>query len=125
MTANIMHPGGGAAAADALPDHPFYPLGIALPGYIANEMSTIRILGIFAGTCVAVGLPTLVAINRTRPDLKKREVSTAMWFVLCGCIHLILEGMLLLPLSPFPLPSAHEYKQHTLCPYLLLSIMTY
>ena len=93
-----VHPG-----ADALPDHPFYPLGIALPGYIANEMSTLRILTIFGATCAAVGLPTLLAINRTRPDLKKREVSTAMWFVLCGCIHLILEGMLVL-LPPPPLP---------------------
>ncbi|KAK8012002.1 hypothetical protein PG989_000262 [Apiospora arundinis] len=88
MNSNVVPPAGG----DALPDHPFYPLGIALPGYIANEMSTIQILCIFAATCGSVMLPTLLAINRKRPDLPKRELSTAMWFVLCGCIHLILEG---------------------------------
>ncbi|KAK6850509.1 3-beta-hydroxysteroid-Delta(8)-Delta(7)-isomerase [Apiospora arundinis] len=88
MNSNVVPPAGG----DALPEHPFYPLGIALPGYIANEMSTIQILCIFAATCGSVMLPTLLAINRKRPDLPKRELSTAMWFVLCGCIHLILEG---------------------------------
>ncbi|KAK6823570.1 hypothetical protein PG995_006312 [Apiospora arundinis] len=88
MDSNVMPPAGG----DALPDHPFYPLGIALPGYIANEMSTIQILCISAATCGSVMLPTLLAINRKRPELPKRELSTAMWFVLCGCIHLILEG---------------------------------
>ncbi|KAK7987486.1 hypothetical protein PG989_007801 [Apiospora arundinis] len=80
------------AAATPCPNTRFTPLGIALPGYIANEMSTIQILGIFAATCASVMLPTLLAISRKRPDLPKRELSTAMWFVLCGCIHLILEG---------------------------------
>ena len=94
MNANVVPPAGD----DALPDHPFYPLGIALPGYIANEMSTIQILGIFAATCVSVLLPTLVAINRKRPDLPKRELWAALWFVLCGCIHLILEGLFILSL---------------------------
>ncbi|KAI0166430.1 3-beta-hydroxysteroid-Delta(8),Delta(7)-isomerase [Xylariaceae sp. FL1272] len=74
------------------PLHPYYPLGVAIPKYIANDLSTQEILAIFTTACIAVLTPTLFLARRKRPDLSKDELATVLWFVLCGSIHSCLEG---------------------------------
>lgn len=98
-----------AAVAD-LPLHPYYvnkclcfhagilltdkqPLGVAIPGYVENTLSTPIILGYFSGICAALLLPPLWYLKRGRRGLPSSEIATALWFVLCGFIHLGLEGM--------------------------------
>ncbi|KPM44409.1 hypothetical protein AK830_g2101 [Neonectria ditissima] len=72
--------------------HPYYPLGVDIPDYTANTLSTPAIFAIFATACSGALLPALVIIRRARPNISNGELATAMWFVLCGCIHLVLEG---------------------------------
>lgn len=80
------------ASALGLPVHPFHPLDAIVNDYVENTMSTLTILTIFASTCVAILLPTLLLIRRLRPNLSTGDVSTAMWFIVSGSIHLGLEG---------------------------------
>ncbi|KAJ8121913.1 hypothetical protein ONZ43_g1756 [Nemania bipapillata] len=74
------------------PLHPYYPLGVAIPGYVAKTLTTQEILAIFTATCLGILIPTWLYIRHIRRDLPSSEVLTALWFVLCGFIHLGLEG---------------------------------
>ncbi|KAI0105540.1 3-beta-hydroxysteroid-Delta(8),Delta(7)-isomerase [Nemania sp. FL0031] len=92
---------------DALdtPLHPYYPPGVAIPGYVAKVLTTQEILGIFTATCLAILTPTWLYIRSTRRDLPVGEVFTVLWFVLCGFIHLGLEGYFAL--------NAHDIASHS------------
>lgn len=79
-------------AANVTATHPYYPLGVDIPGYVANTLSTQTILAIFSTACAGALLPALFLIRRAAPKLSTADLTTAMWFVLCGCIHLVLEG---------------------------------
>ncbi|KAH7033514.1 3-beta-hydroxysteroid-Delta(8),Delta(7)-isomerase [Microdochium trichocladiopsis] len=92
-----------AAAAVVEPLHPYHPLGVAIPGYLANEMATIEILAYFVVGCTLILGSTMYLVRRfgvARPGAKgtsgggisNLEVATAMWFVLCGFIHIGMEG---------------------------------
>ncbi|KAI0481682.1 3-beta-hydroxysteroid-Delta(8),Delta(7)-isomerase [Xylaria cf. heliscus] len=74
------------------PLHPYYPLGVAIPGFVAKVLSTPEILGMFVATCLGILVPTWLCIQRARGDLPSSEVFTVLWFVLCGFIHSGLEG---------------------------------
>ncbi|KAI2628514.1 3-beta-hydroxysteroid-Delta(8),Delta(7)-isomerase [Hypoxylon sp. NC1633] len=72
--------------------HPYYPVGVVISGYVAKTLSTLEILGIFTATCLSILIPTWLFIRHTRRDLAFGDGLTALWFVLCGFIHLGLEG---------------------------------
>ncbi|OAQ98002.1 hypothetical protein LLEC1_05697 [Akanthomyces lecanii] len=74
-------------------NHSYYPPSVAIDGYVANTLSTVQILGIFASTLASVLLPCFLLIRRARQSLSTAETASALWFVLCGVIHLGLEGM--------------------------------
>lgn len=94
-----------AAAAAMDPLHPYHPLGVAIPGYVANEMATVTILAYFAVGCsLVLGATAVVVLKYAVPRyaageqgrggrrISTGEVATAMWFVLCGFIHIGMEG---------------------------------
>jgi hypothetical protein len=87
------------------PLHPYYPLGVTIPGYVAKILTTQEILGIFTATCLSILVPTWLYIRHVRPNLSASQVSTALWFVLCGFIHLGLEGKF-----QYHLPTADAYR---------------
>ena len=67
---------------DPLP-HPFYPLEANIVGYLANEWSVPKLLGVFfAGCAVELGI-TLMIINRFNPTLKWGDKAALLWFVVC------------------------------------------
>ena len=74
-------------------NHSYYPPNVAIDGYVANTLSTVQILGIFTSTLTSILVPCFLLIRRVRPALSAAETATALWFVLCGVIHLGLEGM--------------------------------
>lgn len=85
------------------PLHPYHPLGVAIPGYVANKMATVTILAYFAVGCSLVlgatavvvrkyAVPRYAAKGREAGRISTGEVATAMWFVLCGFIHIGMEG---------------------------------
>lgn len=76
-------------------NHRYYPPGVPIQDYLANTLSTIQILAIFTSTLSAILLPCYLLIRRARPTIPTAEMATALWFVLCGVIHLGLEGKIL------------------------------
>jgi cholestenol delta-isomerase len=75
--------------------HPYNPPGLALPGYMPNQTSVPILLMCFA-VGVAFVCSTTSALARTvHPGIGRGKLLTAMWFILCGCIHLFFEGMCL------------------------------
>ncbi|KAJ2900242.1 emopamil binding protein [Zalerion maritima] len=90
--------------ASELPLSPYYPLGVAVPGYVANDMTTLTILSYFAVGCGSILLAACFISRRVRPSLSTGELLTVMWFVLSGSIHLGMEGMSHIRSLPFPPP---------------------
>jgi cholestenol delta-isomerase len=72
--------------------HPYFPLGIEIPGYQANALSAGTLVSTFVAGCAAIFLVTYSIIQMTRPSLSYGGIATTMWFVLCGFIHLFFEG---------------------------------
>lgn len=68
-------------------------------------MTTVPILAAFATACISALTVAHFIIKKSRPTLPRGEYLTAMWFVLCGCIHSVLEVSQFLPQGghkPFP-----------------------
>ncbi|KAF2197851.1 Emopamil-binding protein [Delitschia confertaspora ATCC 74209] len=74
--------------------HPFYPVGAIIKDYAANTLSSPVILVYFSTLVAAFLLPAAYALTRARrgQGLPRQEFAVAMWFALCGYIHLAVEG---------------------------------
>ena len=63
--------------------HPFYPIDANVVGYLVNEWSVPKLLGVFfAGCGVELGI-TLLIVNRVNPRLSKGDKAALLWFVVC------------------------------------------
>ena len=62
--------------------HPFYPLEANIVGYLANQWSVTKLLGIFAGGLLVILSATLALVRSHNPDLPSRDKATILWFVL-------------------------------------------
>lgn len=68
--------------------HPYFPRDIVLPHYKPNANSTAEILAIFFGVAGLVILSTWRLTSRQSTGDRVK----ICWFVVCGLIHMILEG---------------------------------
>lgn len=75
-------------------EHPYFPLGVSLPGYAANTIASPLLVTYFGIGTGIILFSAYSAITRARPSLPKAELATALWWVLCGFIHLFFEGEL-------------------------------
>lgn len=73
--------------------HPYYPLGVVIPGYVAPSLSTLEILTKFSLTCLSILIPTWLFVYSRKRSISRSDTVATLWFVLCGFIHLGLEGM--------------------------------
>lgn len=73
-------------------EHPYYPLGVHIADYLANESSVPYLLGVFAVGCVVIFSATYLITKTLRPRISNTELLTVMWFVLSGSIHFWFEG---------------------------------
>ncbi|EXJ61756.1 hypothetical protein A1O7_02186 [Cladophialophora yegresii CBS 114405] len=74
------------------PVHPYYPTEIEILNFVANDLTVPQLLATFATGCaVILGLTWFLA-SRFAPRLKKTDKLIAIWFCLCGFIHLFFEG---------------------------------
>ena len=64
--------------------HPYYPLEVEIVGYLANEWSVPLLLGVFFSGCAVLAVFTHVCATKQNPHLRKSEITTIMWFVLCA-----------------------------------------
>ena len=65
------------------PPHPFYPLEANIVGYLANEWSVPKLLGVFFAGCAVELAITLLIVNRFNPTLRKGDKAALLWFVVC------------------------------------------
>ncbi|KAF1996367.1 EBDP4, emopamil-binding protein [Amniculicola lignicola CBS 123094] len=80
------------SAAPIVPMHPYYPLGVEVAGYLANEWNTLELCSMFAAGCTVIFGITYALVRKLRPNASTPDLITVMWFVLCGFIHLTFEG---------------------------------
>ncbi|KAL5430872.1 hypothetical protein PMIN07_009771 [Paraphaeosphaeria minitans] len=74
------------------PKHPYFPPESPIVGYLANEYNTVELVSLFAAGCAVVFSLAFVTVKKLRPTVPVSDLTTIMWFVLCGFIHLFFEG---------------------------------
>ncbi|KAK3290417.1 Emopamil-binding protein [Chaetomium fimeti] len=76
----------------SMANHPYYPLDLELPGFVPSPTAVPILLAFFAAGVAFVFSATVILARTVQPGLSKGKLYTAMWFMLCGCIHLFFEG---------------------------------
>lgn len=72
----------GPSAIEAVPPHPFYPVGIEIANYTANDRDVLTMVTTFLGGWVVIlGLTWLVA-GQLAPQVKRLDKLILIWFVL-------------------------------------------
>jgi cholestenol delta-isomerase len=64
------------------PLHPYFPLGIHIPGYVANVNSLPSLLGQFALLWAVVMAVAWLGISRFRPSSSTADRVACVWFCL-------------------------------------------
>ncbi|CAL1531822.1 unnamed protein product [Lymnaea stagnalis] len=73
-------------------NHPYLPRSLKLPHFIQNTRSTAEILTILSiSSGIIVIIAWILSGRRQEPFCWKRRL-VLVWFMLCGFIHLVLEG---------------------------------
>ncbi|KAI1640197.1 Emopamil binding protein-domain-containing protein [Biscogniauxia mediterranea] len=87
-----------AAVVQAPPEplHPYYPLGVSIPSYAANETPVEVLLPALAGALGFVVLGAAVVARRLNPGLGASSLAVFCWFVMNACLHCIFEGYFVL-----------------------------
>lgn len=83
---------GNASVEIAKVLNPYYPVGVDILNYAANEWSVPKLLTAFFGTCFALITATYFVTKATQPTIRRGELYTIMWFVISGAIHICFEG---------------------------------
>lgn len=65
------------------PRHPYYPEGVAIPGYEPNDLPVPVLSAAMAGMLGFALLGSSVAARRANPYLSKTDLAVFCWFVLC------------------------------------------
>ena len=73
-------------------NHPYFPLGVELQDFAPNTISGPVLVAYFAAGSSAILATAFALLSRTSPSLRRKDVATALWFTLSGCIHLFFEG---------------------------------
>jgi len=80
------------SAAENAIEHPYYPLGVELAGYIANDLSVPGMVVGFGLGCGLLAMTARYLAKSYRPYISTVDVSALMWFIVTGSIHLFFEG---------------------------------
>jgi len=94
---------------DSMARHPYYPPDLVLPGFMPNEIAVPILITSFAGAAGLVFWITSVLARTVRPSISRTDLLTAMWFMLCGCIHLFFEGLLTSHQPPLSIPGPDSF----------------
>jgi cholestenol delta-isomerase len=73
------------------PLHPYFPPSLDLPLYTPNHMDMSQILLVMFTLFVFL-VSTSISVSSMNERITWTDRWTFTWFILCGCIHLFLEG---------------------------------
>lgn len=62
--------------------HPFYPINVAIFGYLANRWSVSTLLGTFLAAASLILGFTWVLVSWISPKLRRVDKITLLWFIL-------------------------------------------
>ncbi|KAL1881467.1 hypothetical protein VTK73DRAFT_3529 [Phialemonium thermophilum] len=77
---------------DTINIHPYHPVGVEIPGYLANSLPVRTLLVSFFTGCAVILGTAFYFLQWKRPNLSRGDVLTGLWFALCGFIHFFFEG---------------------------------
>ncbi|PWI69278.1 hypothetical protein PCL_00925 [Purpureocillium lilacinum] len=72
--------------------HGYYPLGVELPHYVANESSVVSLIARFGFQWAAVLVGSYQLFGYLRPTAKSSDRLAFTWMCLTGFIHLFFEA---------------------------------
>lgn len=72
--------------------HPYFPSGVKLPGFTANTIPPLLLVGYFASGVAIICLMTYIIASHARPNIPNSKLATTMWFAVCAFIHFFFEG---------------------------------
>jgi cholestenol delta-isomerase len=61
--------------------HPFYPLGIEVAGYLANDKDTVTLLGIALAGLVVICSATWAVVSNVSHRLRTADKLAILWFM--------------------------------------------
>ena len=61
--------------------HPFYPIGVEIAGYLANDKDTMTLFGIALAGLAVICSATWTIVSRVSPGLRTRDKLTILWFI--------------------------------------------
>lgn len=64
------------------PLHPFYPLGVEIANYVANDQNALELLAKFLSGWVVILGVTWWAVGKYSPQVGKLDKTIMLWFVL-------------------------------------------
>jgi cholestenol delta-isomerase len=62
--------------------HPFYPLGVEIANYVANDQDALELLTKFLSGWLVILAATWWATGKYAPQLSKLDKTIMLWFVL-------------------------------------------
>jgi cholestenol delta-isomerase len=84
------------AAPNLSRQHPYFPVDLELPHYVANTKDVLEILAIFGVVVIVVMTATWLYLRGVRlpagPAFSFLDKMKLCWFVSCVLIHIIIEG---------------------------------
>ncbi|RDD46030.1 3-beta-hydroxysteroid-Delta(8),Delta(7)-isomerase [Trichoplax sp. H2] len=78
--------------AEANPSHPYHPKDLVIPHYKPNDITALDILTVMFSGFGVVFVGALLISSGARRRLSFLDKLSFSWFVLCGFIHMIIEG---------------------------------
>ncbi|KAI1180149.1 Emopamil-binding protein [Nemania sp. FL0916] len=78
------------------PTHPYYPPGVHIPAYAANEASVPVLLAALGGTLGITVLVAALIARKYNPRLDAKRLAVFCWFVMNACLHCGFEGYFVL-----------------------------
>ena len=68
--------------AATVPLHPFYPLGVEIANYVANDQDALQLLTKFLSGWVVILGATWWGVSKYSPQLSRLDKSIMLWFIL-------------------------------------------
>ncbi|KAI0969418.1 Emopamil binding protein-domain-containing protein [Xylaria arbuscula] len=78
------------------PTHPYYPPGVGIPAYAANEAPVPVLLAALAGTLGFTVLSAALVARKLNPRLGASGLAVFCWFLMNTCLHCVFEGYFVL-----------------------------
>ncbi|KAB8230928.1 EXPERA domain-containing protein [Aspergillus alliaceus] len=97
--------------------HQYYPPGVHLPHFVANETSVVSLIAQFGVLWAAFLGGGFLIIRRVRPTASRSDKLAFVWMSLTGFIHLFFEAYFVIhhePLAGFQTLFGQLWKEYSL-----------